>query len=71
VLVYYGRGSEGIFSLHHHIQTSSVAHLASYPVGTGVLTLRPEHLEHEADHTAPFGAMVRLLFPHTSLWYGV
>jgi hypothetical protein len=29
-----GRANDGIFSLCHHVQTSSGAHPASYPVGT-------------------------------------
>jgi hypothetical protein len=29
-----GRDNGGIFSLHHHIKTSSSAHPASYPMGT-------------------------------------
>jgi hypothetical protein len=29
------RASDGILSLHHHIQTSSEAHPASFPMCTG------------------------------------
>jgi hypothetical protein len=31
---------DGNFSLHHRVQTSSGAHPASYPVGTGAVSLR-------------------------------
>jgi hypothetical protein len=30
-----GRGSDGIFSLRHHVQTDSEAHPAPYPMDTG------------------------------------
>jgi hypothetical protein len=33
-----GKGNDGIFSLRHRVQTSSGAHQASYPMGTGALT---------------------------------
>jgi len=31
-----GRGSDGVFVLHHHVETSSGTHPVSYPVGTRV-----------------------------------
>jgi len=30
-----GRGIDGIFSLHHHVQTASGAYPASYPISNG------------------------------------
>jgi hypothetical protein len=30
-----GGSNDGSFSLHHRVQTGYVAHLASYPAGTG------------------------------------
>jgi hypothetical protein len=28
-------GNDGIFSLHHHVETDSGAHSVSHPIGTG------------------------------------
>jgi hypothetical protein len=58
-------------SLLHSIQTSSEAHPASYPAGTGGLSLR-----YDANHSLPSSAQVKndaavpLHSPHTSSWHG-
>jgi hypothetical protein len=45
----------GFFSLCHHIQTGSGAHLTFYPVGTrGPYPPEVEWLGHEAEHSLPF-----------------
>jgi hypothetical protein len=49
-------------SLHYHIQTSSGAHPASYPVGTWV-----KWPGHEADHTLPSSAKVNNEWSYTSI----
>jgi hypothetical protein len=44
------------FTLQHHVQTGSGAHAASYPVGTGALSLGVKQLGHEADHSPIYSA---------------
>jgi hypothetical protein len=66
----------GNFSLHHHIQNSSGAHPASFPVGTRVLSLGIKRLGREADHSPPSSAKVKecveLYFhsPNMPSWHG-
>jgi hypothetical protein len=55
----------GNFSLHHHIQTISGAHPASYSIGTGSPS-RVKQLGHEADHSPPFRAKVKNVWSCTS-----
>jgi hypothetical protein len=43
----------GNFSLHHRFQTGSGAHSASYPMGTGALSLGVKRPGSEADHSPP------------------
>jgi hypothetical protein len=54
-----GGGSNGIFSLHHRIQTVPEAHPASYPSGTEALTPGVKGPYCEADHSPPFSADVK------------
>jgi hypothetical protein len=54
-----GRGYDGIFSLHHRVQTSSGAQLALYPIVTGALTLRVKWPRCEADHSPPSNVKVK------------
>jgi hypothetical protein len=49
----------GNFSLHHRVQTGSEAHPASYPVGTGDLSLRVKRPGREADHSPLSSAEVK------------
>jgi hypothetical protein len=39
-----------------HVQTSPGAHPASYPMGTGALSLEVKQLGHEANHSHPTSA---------------
>jgi hypothetical protein len=48
-----GRGSEGIFSVCHRIQTGSGSHPASYPVGIGSCFPEVKRPGREADHSLP------------------
>jgi hypothetical protein len=43
----------GNFSLHHRVQNGSVAHPASYPMGTRDLSLGIKRPGREADHSSP------------------
>jgi hypothetical protein len=43
----------------YHVQTGFGAHPASYPVGTGVLSLEVRRLEPEANHSPPSSAEVK------------
>jgi hypothetical protein len=56
----------GNFSLHHCVQNGSGAHPASYPVGTGDLSLGIKWLGREADHSSPFSAKVKNAWSCTS-----
>jgi hypothetical protein len=65
------RGDDVIFSLHHHVQTDSGAHPASYPVGTGTLTPG-----READHSRHLMPKLRMRgsippLPNSSSWSSV
>jgi hypothetical protein len=48
----------GNFSLHLRVQNGSGAHSASYPMGTGALTLGVKRPVREADHSPPSSAEV-------------
>jgi hypothetical protein len=54
------------FSLNHHVQNGSGAHSASYPVGTGALSLRVKRPGREADHSPPSSAEVKNAWSYTS-----
>jgi hypothetical protein len=56
----------GNFSLHHHVQNSSGAHPASYPMGTRALFLGVKQLGCEADHSPPSSAEVKNVWSCTS-----
>jgi hypothetical protein len=47
------RQEQGYFSLRHCVQTSSGAHPASHPVGTGVLSSGVNRPRHEVDLSPP------------------
>jgi len=49
----------GIFSHYHHVQTGSGAHPASYPSGTGVLSLGVKQEGREANHSPAYSADVK------------
>jgi hypothetical protein len=49
----------GSFSLCHHVQTVSGAHLASYPVGAGALSLGVKRPGHEADYSSTSSVEVK------------
>jgi hypothetical protein len=49
-----GRGGDGTLSVHHRVQTGSVAHPDSYPMDTG-----GGHFPNgKADHSPPFSAEI-------------
>jgi hypothetical protein len=50
----------GNFSLHHRVQNGSGVHPASYPMGSGGLSLGVKLLGHEADHSSPSSAEVKM-----------
>jgi len=54
------------FNLHHHVQTSSGAHPASYPAGTGASFPGVKQLESEADHSPPSTAKVKEAWNYTT-----
>jgi hypothetical protein len=56
----------GNFSLHHRVQYCSGTHRASYPMGTGVLSLRVKRPGREADHSPPSSAEVKNVWGYTS-----
>jgi hypothetical protein len=66
----------GNFSLHHRVQNGSGAHPASYPMGTGALSLGIKRQGREADHSPPSSAEVEgwvklyLHSPNTPSWRG-
>jgi hypothetical protein len=76
----YGLDGQGLIpfrdkSFLHSIQTSSGAHPASYPVGTGVLSPGAKSPGREADHSPPSNAKVKNggaipPLPYTSSWCG-
>jgi hypothetical protein len=55
------------FGLHHHVQTNSGAYTASYPMGTGVLSLSIKPLGCEADHSHPSCVGVKNVWICTSI----
>jgi hypothetical protein len=57
---------DGNFSLHHRVQTSSVAHPASYPMDTRGSFPGIKRLEHEADHSPPSSAEIKKASGYTS-----
>jgi hypothetical protein len=54
------------FSLHHRVQNGSGAHPASYPMGTGDLSLGVKWPVCEADHSPPSSAEVKNAWSYTS-----
>jgi hypothetical protein len=66
----------GNFSLHHRVQTGSVSHPASYPMGTEALSLGVKRPGREAGHSPPYSAEVKecvelyLHFPNSFSWGG-
>jgi hypothetical protein len=56
----------GNFSLHHRVQTGSVAHPASYPMGTRGCFPGGKAAGCEADHSPPSIAEVRNAWNYTS-----
>jgi hypothetical protein len=56
----------GNFSLHYWVQNGSVAHSASYPVGTGALSLGVKRPGREVDHLPPSVAEVKNAWGYTS-----
>jgi hypothetical protein len=55
------------FFLQHHVQTCSGAHPASYPTGTGALSVGAKRLGCEADHTPPSSAEVKNAWSKVSI----
>jgi len=74
IRVWFPAGA-GNFTLHHHIQTNSGAHPASYPVSTGSSFSQGKAARHEADHSPLSSAKVKehvelyLHSPSTSSWH--
>jgi hypothetical protein len=65
----------GNFSLRHRVQTGSGVHPASYPMGTGALSLGVKWPGREADHSAPSSVKVKNAYSlpplyNTSSWRG-
>jgi hypothetical protein len=56
----------GNFSLLRRVQTGSGAHPASYPICTGVLSLRVMRPGCEADHSHPTSGEVKNAWSYTS-----
>jgi len=56
----------GIFSLHHHVHTSSGAHPMSSPVVTGALSSGLKQLRHEAVLSPPISINIRNTWSCTS-----
>jgi hypothetical protein len=63
--VQFSAGAEN-FSLHHRVQRGSGAHPASYPMGTGTLSLGVKRPRREADHSPPSSAEVKNEWSYTS-----
>jgi hypothetical protein len=55
------------FSLHHRVQTGFGAHPASYPMGTGALSLGVKRLGRETDHSPPSSVEVKNARSYTSI----
>jgi len=60
----------GHVCLYHHVQTTSVAYPASYPVGIRTLSPGVRQAWHKGDHSTPSSAEVKLALPHASSWPG-
>jgi hypothetical protein len=56
----------GSFSLRHRFQTGSGFHPASHLMGIQVLTPVVKRLGREADHSPPYGAVVKNALSYTS-----
>jgi len=56
----------GIFPLCHHVQISSGAPSASYPMGSRVLFPAVKWQVHEADHSPPCSTDVKIVRSNTS-----
>jgi hypothetical protein len=54
-----GSGKGGAIFLHHRVQTGSVAHPVSYPMGTRGSFLGIKRSQREADHSPPSSAKVK------------
>jgi hypothetical protein len=70
----YGLHNQGIgssnpsrVSLLHMVQTGFGAHSASYPMGTRGFSLGVMHQEHEADHSPPSSAEVKITWIYASI----
>jgi hypothetical protein len=57
----------GNLTLHHHIQTSSEAHPASYPMGTRGSSLGVKQPGCEADDSPPSSVKVKNVWSYTSI----
>jgi len=62
-----------IFFLYHRVQTGSVAHQSSYPMGTGFFFPGLKRLGREAKVSSPASTEVKKAWsytsiPHTSSW---
>jgi hypothetical protein len=56
----------GNFSVHHRVQNGSEAHPASYPMGTGDLSLGVKRLGRDGDRSPPSSAEVKNEWSYTS-----
>jgi hypothetical protein len=56
----------GNSSLRHRVQNGSGAHPASYPMGTGALSLGIKRPGRAADHSPPFSDEVKNAWSYTS-----
>jgi hypothetical protein len=56
----------GNFSLHHRVQTGSGSHPASYPMGTGAVSLGIKRPGRKVDHSPPSSAEVKNAWSYTS-----
>jgi len=54
-----GRDSNGNISVRHRLQTGSVVHSASYPMGMSSLLPGGKETEREANHSPPYSAEVK------------
>jgi hypothetical protein len=61
------KGSGGILSLRHRIQTDSGTHPASCPMGSWGSYPRDKASRHEADHSPPFSAEVKNELDYTAI----
>jgi len=56
----------GNFSLHHHVQTGSAAHPASYPMSTSFFPLRSKRPRCESDRSLPTSAEAKNVWGYNS-----